>query len=237
MKTINIVHLYPKEMNIYGDNGNLLILLKRLQWRGIKANLINVGVGENIPLKAHMIIGGGGQDAGQQIIAEDLKNKSVTIAKMCNNGIPMLMICGMYQMFGHYFKTQSGEIIKGIGILDLYTVAEPGRLIGNICSATKWGELIGYENHSGRTYISNKNESFGKTKLGQGNNGKDLSEGAVFNNVFGSYLHGPVLSKAPNFADHLLKQSLVAAGITSDFAIINNNLEDYAASVAKSRPR
>ena len=129
---INIVHLYPKEMNIYGDNGNILVLKKRLEWRNIAVNIVNCGVGDSIPRDVSIIVGGGGQDAGQSLVAKDLQKKSVTINSMAKNGIPMLMICGMYQMFGHYFLTQEGNKIPGISVLDIYTVAEKGRLIGNV---------------------------------------------------------------------------------------------------------
>lgn len=237
MKTINIVHLYPKEMNIYGDNGNLLVLSKRLNWRGIQTSISKVGVGDKIPTEAGIIIGGGGQDAGQQIIAQDLQKKASDIASMAKNGVPMLMICGMYQMFGHYFKTQTNEVIKGIGLLDIETIAEPGRLIGNVTVESKWGQLVGYENHSGRTYLKKSVKPIGTTNNGQGNNGKDNSEGAYENNVFGSYLHGPILSKAPTFTDYLIELCLDYRGLNNNIKPLDDKLELFAANVAKSRPR
>jgi CobQ-like glutamine amidotransferase family enzyme len=237
MKKINIVHLYPKEMNIYGDNGNILVLQQRLKWRGYQANVIKVGVGDKLPTDSHIIVGGGGQDKGQQIIAEDLQKKANNLADMANNLVPMLVICGMYQMFGRLFKTQRNEIIKGIGILDVETVAEPGRLIGNITVDTQWGELIGYENHSGRTYLDPSVKALGLTKPAQGNNGKDYTEGACVNNVFGSYLHGPLLAKSPAFADHILKASLNLTGINEAIKPLDDKLEHFAAQVAKTRPR
>lgn len=234
---INIVHLYPKEMNIYGDNGNVLVLKKRFEWRNIAVNVIDCGVGDNIPKDTTIIIGGGGQDAGQSLVAEDLQNKAKTIMSMAEGGLPMLMICGMYQMFGHYFLTQEGNKIPGISVLDIFTVAEKGRLIGNIKSSTKWGDIVGYENHSGRTYVQNKAEAFGKTKTAQGNNGKDKTEGAVFNNVFGTYMHGPILAKSPDFADYLIELALKSVGQNTSLKKLDNNLEFLAAKVAMQRPR
>jgi hypothetical protein len=236
-KPINIVHIYPKEMNIYGDNGNILVLKKRLEWRQIPVRVIGVGVGDQLPTDAHIIIGGGGQDAGQSVIADDLQKKSDVLHDLSQKGIPMLMICGMYQMFGHYFKTQQGEKIPGIGVLDLTTISEKGRLIGNIVVETDWGGLIGYENHSGRTYLGSKARPLGKTKKGQGNNGKDKTEGAVQNNVFGTYLHGPILAKAPQFADHLIDLVLGVADYKIDLGQLDNNLEEIAAKLASTRPR
>jgi CobQ-like glutamine amidotransferase family enzyme len=148
----------------------------------------------------------------------------------------MLMICGMYQMFGHYFKTQENVKIPGIGILDIYTIGEKGRLIGNVCSETKWGQIAGYENHSGRTYLSGSKE-FGKTEPKQGNNGKDKSEGAMSNNVIGTYMHGPILAKAPNFADYLISLSIVSSGQSIGLEPIDDRLEQLASKVAKTRPR
>lgn len=237
MNKINIVHLYPNEMNIYGDNGNILILTKRLKLRNIGVNLIRVGVNDKLPNNTHIILGGGGQDTGQQIIADDLYKKSSVLEDMAKNNVMMLMICGMYQMFGHYFKTQNGEMIKGIGIIDAYTEAEKGRLIGNITVKTKWGELIGYENHSGRTYLQEKSIPLGSTDKGMGNNGKDKTEGAIYNNVFGTYLHGPVLAKAPEFSDYILSLAIKSAGMSSELFAIDDKLEHFAGDVAKSRPR
>ena len=194
-------------------------------------------MGDNLPADTNLIIGGGGQDAGQSIIAEDLQAKAKDLKNLAQNGIPMLMICGMYQMFGHYFKTQDNHKIPGIGILDLNTVASDGRLIGNITDQTEWGDVIGYENHSGRTFLGDNVKSFGMTKKGQGNNGKDKTEGAVWNNVFGSYLHGPLLAKSPNFADYLLNLAITQAGNNIILSPLNDQLEALAAKTAKSRPR
>lgn len=237
MTSINIIHLYAKEMNIYGDNGNVLILQKRLQRSGIDVIITRVGVGESIPNDSHIIIGGGGQDAGQSAIASDLASKKNQLLAMRDDGVPMLMICGMYQMFGHYFKTLEGDVIEGVGLLDTYTEAGQKRIIGNIVNNSKHGDLIGYENHSGCTYVGSGSQPLGTTKLKQGNNGKDKTEGAVYNNVHATYLHGPVLAKAPKFLDYLISLALESAGINRVTDTLNDNLTSDAIVVAKSRPR
>ena len=238
MKTIHIVHLYPKEMNIYGDNGNLLVLKKRLEWRGIPAQIHQVGIGDSFPKEVHLILGGGGQDKGQSDIAVDLKDKAKRLKEYADQGVPMLMICGMYQMFGHYFKTADGVQIPGIGLLDVYTVAGNTRIIGNLTVRThSFGELIGYENHSGCTYLNDDCGSLGSTAKGQGNNAEDSLEGAVYNNVYGSYLHGPVLTKSPQFADSLLQKALNIADETIKLSQLDDGIEQSAASVARQRPR
>ena len=167
MKTINIVHLYAKEMNIYGDNGNVAILHKRLQWRGIPSKVMHINVGDTLPVDSHIIIGGGGQDAGQSAIASDMKKKQKTLLRMRDDGVVMLMICGMYQMFGHYFKTTEGVVIPGLGILDAYTDAGNKRIIGNISTKSHWGTLVGYENHSGKTYLAEGIKQHRKKKIGR----------------------------------------------------------------------
>lgn len=235
---LNIVHLYPKEMNIYGDTGNVLVLKKRMQWRGIEPVIHLVGVGQDIPDNVDIIIGGGGQDSGQLLVVEDLKTKSKKLNAMADDGVVMLMICGMYQLFGHYFLTQDGKKLPGISIFDSVTRASETRLIGNIVSKTPFGDLVGYENHSGLTTLGSGVESLGKTSSGQGNNGKDKTEGALIQNVFGSYIHGPILAKNPNFADELISRAITRlTGTTSDLKQLNDQLEHSAARVAKSRPR
>jgi CobQ-like glutamine amidotransferase family enzyme len=237
MKTINIVHLYPKEMNIYGDNGNVLVLKQRLVWRGLPVNVVKVGIGQPLPSDTHLLIGGGGQDAGQLLIAKDLQQKAKTLRQMQNDGVPMLMICGMYQMFGHYFKTSGKDMIPGIGLLDVRTVAGEGRLIGNIAAKTNWGLLVGYENHSGLTTLGEQSSPLGKVPTGQGNNGLDGSEGAYQNNVFGSYLHGPLLAKSPSLADHLLGLAADLAGYSNKLKSLDDTLEQLASDTATSCSR
>lgn len=240
MKQIIISHLYPKEMNIYGDNGNVLVLKKRLQWMGYKVEVYGVGIGDKIPTKTSIIIGGGGQDAGQNDIAKDLLiAKKQTLKDMADNGVSMLMICGLYQLFGHYFKTSNNIEIPGIGILDAYTVAGPTRIIGNVVVDSKrYGKVIGYENHSGRTYLSKGTANIGLVPVGQGNNGEDNSEGCLYKNVIGSYLHGPILSKNNKLTNHIIE---TATGFTSDSdtneLLFVDNLVRSARTAAKKLDR
>lgn len=237
MKTIHIVHLYAQEMNIYGDNGNVLVLQQRLAWRGIRSTVTTVGVGDLFPKDVHLVIGGGGQDSGQSVIMADLQTKAKRIIELVEAGVPMLMICGMYQLFGEYFKTADGEMLPGISVFNAHTIAGESRIVGNIVSSTKWGDLVGYENHSGRTLLVNSGQSLGTVKLKQGNNGEDKTEGAQNMNTFGSYLHGPVLAKSPDFADHLLRLALDSAGNFEVLKPLDDLAEQQAAKTAQQRSR
>jgi len=237
MKSLHIVHLYPKEMNIYGDTGNTLILRRRLEWRDVDAKVSLVGIGEKIPADADIILGGGGQDAGQDKIQADLQEKSDTLSKMADDGVVMLMICGMYQLFGRSFTTNEGNKIQGIGIFPLETVAGNTRFIGNTLYKTEFGELVGYENHSGLTTLDDTSKALGTVMSGAGNNGKDKTEGCLVNNVFGLYSHGPVLSKNPRFADELLQRALERKYPGSMLAPLDDSTEKAAYEFAKKRPR
>lgn len=236
-RSLKIVHLYPKEMNIYGDNGNTLVLQKRLEWRGIGAQVVHIGVGDELPKDVDIIVSGGGQDKGQIIVENDLHARADALKSLANDGVTMLLICGTYQLFGHRFITQKEEIIKGIGVLDIETRGGPRRLIGNITTSTEYGELVGYENHSGLTYIGSDSKMFGSVISGAGNNGEDKTEGAVSQNVFGTYLHGPVLPKNPRFADALLSLALNRKFGTQELSPLDDGLENTAHSVAVTRPR
>jgi lipid II isoglutaminyl synthase (glutamine-hydrolysing) len=236
-KSLNIVHLYHKEMNIYGDNGNIMILQKRLEWRGIDSRVSLVGVGEAIPKDADIILGGGGQDAGQDKIQVDLQTKSSDLNSLADDGVVMLMVCGMYQLFGRSFKTGDGQIIKGIGILPIETAAGSTRFIGNTLYKTSFGEIVGYENHSGATTLDDTSLAFGKVISGAGNNGQDSSEGCRVKNVFGIYSHGPVLSKNPLFADGLIKAALRRKYQSDELVSLDDTAEILAHKFAKQRPR
>jgi len=237
MSKIHLVHLYPKEMNIYGDTGNRLILEQRLKWHGIEVEVSLVGVGEAIPADADIILGGGGQDAGQQVVESDLLTKQATLQQMADDGVVMLMVCGLYQLFGHRFVTHEGLEIKGIDILPLETIASDTRMIGNTVFRTPFGEVVAYENHSGKTWLDDQAIAFGQMIKGDGNNGEDKTEGCVVNNIFGTYGHGPILSKNPAFADELIKRALARKGEAADLNSLNDDLEGLAHKIATSRPR
>lgn len=236
-EALKILSLYPKEMNLYGDHGNILTLQKRCEWRGIKTEFITHSIGQKLDTTADIVIGGGGQDSGQRIIQKDLEENGAALHKMASNGTPMLMICGMYQMFGKYFETCDGYRINGIGVFDAYTRAGTDRLIGNITIDTQYGKIIGYENHSGLTFLNKDQKPFGKVIKGAGNNEVDHHEGAIANNVIGSYLHGPLLPNNPKLADEIIKVALKNRGINAPLKKIDDSIANEARSVASRRPR
>lgn len=216
--TISIAWLYSDLMSTYGDRGNIITLQKRLEWRGITASILPISVSDSEKkLKnADLIFMGGAQDREQSIVASDFqKGKDKILQELIENNTPGLYICGAYQFLGNYYRDANGNEIKGLGILDLFTVSshnEP-RLIGNtIMSSHLLPEgkqnIVGFENHGGRTYLGESVSPLGKIIKGFGNNGKDQGEGAVYKNTFGTYFHGPILPKNPHFADHLIGLAL-----------------------------
>lgn len=234
---VTIAHLYPHEMNIYGDNGNRLVLEQRLKWRGIETSTVLVGPGDTLPADIDILLGGGGQDSGQGLIQADLQAKKQQIQALANEGVVMLMICGMYQLFGKEFVTHDGVTIPGIEIFPVTTNGEAVRMIGNTCYQTEWGQLVGYENHSGVTRISDGATPLGTVIRGDGNNGSDKTEGCIMNSAFGTYSHGPLLSKNPRFADELILRALRRKYQVTELAGLDDNLEHKAAAVANGRPR
>jgi CobQ-like glutamine amidotransferase family enzyme len=233
-----LVHLYPREMNIYGDTGNVIVLRRRLAWRGIDARVVPINVGDPLPNDADIVLGGGGQDAAQGEIGQDFVSRAATLQAMATDGVVFLTICGTYQMLGHEFVTQEGIHIRGTSVLDVTTVGSPTRLIGNnYIDTLDFGRLVGYENHSGMTELGPGVRPIGMTVPGRGNNGRDRTEGAVRDNVFGTYLHGPVLAKSPRFADELLRRALARRGVDTALAPLDDTLPEMAAAVAVTRPR
>lgn len=232
-RQITVCHLYRSEMNIYGDTGNILSLQWRMEQRGIKVKNIVCGVGDKIPSDVDIIFSGGGQDSGQYKVKDDLAKKRSTLLSFHKDGKVMLTICGMFQLFGHSFETQDG-VIEGVSIFDMVTVAGPDRLIGNVLvESDKYGRLVGFENHSGRTTLANRNMSLGKVLKGAGNNGMDGTEGAESNNVFGTYLHGPLLPKNPVLADEIIRRALdLKYGAKVDLVKIDDKYAHKAASIA-----
>lgn len=238
MKKIVIGHLYPKQMNVYGDMGNIITLRYRLEKRGHKVEYVSLDTLKELKIiKPDIIVGGGGQDSNQGIIQSDLLKYASELKSQCDDGLVALMICGMYQMFGNRFVLPNGEEIAGAGILDMETKAGDTRLIGNIVIKTQFGKLVGFENHSGRTYLGKGLAGLGTVLKGSGNNGESKDEGAVQNNVFGSYMHGPAFVKNPAFADEIIKRALLRRGESGELEPLDDFIEHQAALIAMKRPR
>ncbi|QQG51058.1 MAG: glutamine amidotransferase [Candidatus Saccharibacteria bacterium] len=235
---ITVLQLYPRDMNIYGDWGNTLVIKRRLQWHGYEPKLLEYNPGDTFPEDVDIIVGGGGQDSGQDTIQQDLLTIGPKLHALAEQGVPMLMICGLYQMFGKFFKTQDGHIIKGIELLDIETHAGPERLIGNIVTkSSEFGDIVGYENHSGQTFLGTNVQPLGQVVRGAGNNGQDETEGARIHNVIGTYLHGSILPKNPAIADFLIEKAVVNKFGEFIPTVIDDRFAASARAVALKRPR
>lgn len=206
---LTIGHLYPDLLNLYGDRGNIACLMKRCAWRGIEARTICYESEDRVDFGTlDIVLLGGGSDREQMLVCEKLKKiRQDFQAYVEGNGV-VLAVCGGYQLLGSYYKTKDG-LIKGLELVDLYTEQGDSRLIDNIVLDSPLCEMpvVGFENHGGRTYIG-KNRPFGKVLYGSGNDGKSGYEGVLYKNVVGTYLHGPLLPKNPQLADHLIRKAL-----------------------------
>jgi CobQ-like glutamine amidotransferase family enzyme len=236
--SLRILQLYPREMNIYGDYGNVLVLKQRLAWRGYGAEILEHNAGDALPGDIDIIIGGGGQDSGQVVIQDDLQGIAPRLREMAEDGTPMLLICGLYQLFGNEFRTHDGTVIPGIGVLDLETRGGTERLIGNVVARSEeFGEIHGYENHSGQTYLGNGLKPLATVVKGAGNNAEEKHEGARYRNIVASYLHGSLLPKNPAIADFLLRTAAERKFGSFDDDGLDDSLADLARKHAGARPR
>lgn len=245
MYDLNICHLYPDLLNTYGDRGNILALQRRSQWHGIDTRVTNITIGDSFdPALYDIVFLGGGQDYEQEIIQSDVLNQKGSEIKAAVEGMKVfLCICGGYQLMGRYYKTWDGKEIEFLGALDLWTIGGKERMIGNIVFESdiiKTGDnplkLVGFENHSGRTYLGQGIKPLGRVISGNGNNGEDGFEGAVYKNVFCSYSHGSLLPKNPLLTDHLL--SLALKQKYPDFealGVLDDTFEEAARSSVMER--
>ena len=210
-KTLRIGHLYPKLLNIYGDGGNIITLKRRAEWRNIDIEIHEINSGD-VNLGEHDIYFiGGGQDLQQIEVSKELQKHKEFLTSERDRGAVFLGICGGYQLLGHYYQPHEGEKLIGISLMDAYTIAGDKRFIGNVTIGTDYPEapsLVGFENHSGLTYLQGDTKPIGTVIVGNGNNGKDKTEGGRYKNVFGTYMHGSFLPKNPKFADYLLELAI-----------------------------
>ena len=226
---ITLVHLYPREMSIYGDLGNTRCLAARIRRHGYDCVVHDHHPGMPWPEQPHLFMGGGGQDSGQSRVQDDLAVNADRLRGLAADGVPMVMICGMYQMFGHAFITHDGVELPGLGILDVTTRGQSTRMIGGIVLDTDFGQVVGFENHSGATVLGSGQAPFGRVVVGHGNNGTDGTEGARAHNVIGSYLHGPILPANPAVADALIAAAVeVATGRSFEPEPLDDSLAEQA---------
>ncbi len=222
-------------MDTYGDKGNIITIVKRCQWRGIEVKVTGLSIDQSLSTDDHdLYFFGGGQDRQQILVSLDLQKKAKALKQAIEKGAVLLSICGGYQLLQNYFKTLDGTTIKGIGLFDAYTQGSTTRMIQNLLieinpaldlsfpqkresrsrfriksgMTGKDNQLIGFENHSGKTYLGANLQPLGSVLKGAGNNGEDGTEGAVYKNAFGCYLHGSLLPKNPHFSDYLIAKAL-----------------------------
>jgi len=214
--TFTVGWLYPDLMNIYGDRGNIVTLCQRARWRGLEARVLELGKGDAAGMdQVDVFFFGGGQDREQALVYDDLlETKAVHLAAAVQNGAAVLAVCGGYQLLGHYYETAAGDRMPGIGMIDVHTTAGSKRCIGDVVVRADESlgleppTLVGFENHSGRTFLGDGLRPLGRVLKGSGNNGSDGTEGVSSGNVFGSYLHGSLLPKNPHLADLIIERAL-----------------------------
>lgn len=237
-RSVTIAWLYGAKMNIYGDRGNVLALAQRARWRGITAHVVEVGIDEPIPADADIFFFGGGQDQEQVAVSRDLAGaKGESIRDAVENGAALLSVCGGYQLLGHEYRPHDAEPLPGIGLFDVTSTAGSERFIGNVVIDSPWGSLVGFENHSGLTFLGAGAQPLGMVRVGRGNNGKDGTEGVIYRNAIGCYLHGSLLPKNPRLADWLLEAGLRHRYGEAELAPLDTTIEEAAHASAIERAR
>jgi lipid II isoglutaminyl synthase (glutamine-hydrolysing) len=244
---IRVCHLYPRLFSVAGDRGNMMALTRRCAWRGIRSRVAEADVGAFPDFtEFDLILVHGGQDCEMNVAARDLGRKAGSLREAIEAGAVVLAVCAGYQLLGTYYAPAAGQPIIGIGVLDAVTVGGSTRFMSHIAVACDVGDggqrlLVGFENHSGRTYLGPAAEPLGRVIAGSGNNGEDGTEGARYRDVYATYLHGPVLPKNPWLTDHLIRRALLHrygdTGVLDCLAPLDDQTESqaHAASLRLAR--
>lgn len=238
---LKICHLYPDVLNLYGDGGNIVCIKKRLEWRGIESCVTKLPIGSSASLAGFdLVFIGGGQDFEQEVLLADLhRGKAESIRDAVNDGVTFLTICGGYQMMGEYYETHNGVRCDFIGAVDMHTIGSKLRMTGDYkfkCGAESGGSIaVGFENHSGKTYLGKGVSPLGTVLAGFGNNGEDGTEGVRYKNLFGTYSHGPLLPKNPELCDAILLTALKRKYGSAELAPIDDAAELAAHDVMMQR--
>jgi lipid II isoglutaminyl synthase (glutamine-hydrolysing) len=239
---LRLCHLYPDYLNIYADRGNIAVLTQRARWRGHEVEIEEVGPGETIePAAFDLYYIGGGQDREQALIAPDLAAKGPALREGVAAGVPVLAVCGGYQLLGRFYRDTDGAELPGAGVFPLETVAGKRRMIGDVLLECDLGTgtrtLAGFENHAGRTHLRDDATPLGRVVAGFGNDGESGYEGCRLGNAIGTYLHGPLLPRNPWLADWLLERALERSGGAPHLEPLEDALEHEAHVVAAARAR
>lgn len=233
---LRIVPLYPELLSIYADRGNVRVLERRAAWRDIEVEVVPLTLGQDLdPGCADLILLGGGQDRDEALVADALRAQTPALRSALEDGAALLAVCGGYQLLGHRYVDHQGHEIRGTGLVDLETVAGPDRLIGNILVDVDWDghhDLVGFENHAGRTVLGSDLAPLGRVVAGSGNDGVSGYEGCRSGRIVGTYVHGPLLPKNPWLADRLLSWGCERRGLSADLDVIDDTLEARAATAA-----
>jgi CobQ-like glutamine amidotransferase family enzyme len=222
--TLRVVYLFPDLLNVYGDAGNVRTIVGRAEARGFAVELSDVRAGDRAIPPADIMLIGGGQDREQHVVARELLGLGPAIRDRIADGAALLAVCGGYQSLGWSYLTSTGALLEGPGILDIRTEAGPTRMVGPVVARLSDGasgqpgrdEVVGFENHAGRTWPGSTARPFATVEIGRGNNGEDGTEGilampgegGLAGMRIGTYLHGPLLPRNPHVAD-----ALIAAGL------------------------
>jgi CobQ-like glutamine amidotransferase family enzyme len=244
MPSLRLVHLYPSRMNLYGDRGNVVTLVRRAEWRGwhVLVDEVEVGMPADFA-RADLAFMGGGEDRQQAAIADDLRARAAELTAALADGLPFLAVCGAFQLLGESYTGQDGRTLPGIGWFDAVTRPGGRRAIGNIAveADSSLGlpvrTLVGFENHGGRTTLGPGQRPLGRVVVGSGNNGQDRTEGAVKGHAIGTYLHGALLPKNPHLADLLLGWALERRGLPPELPPLDDTAEWAAHRSVLSRIR
>ena len=234
---LRIVPVYPELLSIYADRGNTRVLEQRLRWRDIPVEVVPLALGEDLdPDAADLILIGGGQDRDQALVAEALIAQTPALRSALADGVPLLAVCGGYQLLGHRYIDQSGRETPGTGLVDLETRAGKDRLVGNVIVKVRLDdgehEMVGFENHAGRTVLGKDVEALGRCVVGAGNDGFGQDEGCRVGRLIGTYVHGPLLPKNPWLADRLLAWACERRGLSGTLAPLDDRIEAAAVDAA-----
>lgn len=233
---LTLAWLYASTMNIYGDRGNVIALRRRAEWRGIPVEVREIGIGQPIPDDIDCFFWGGGQDQEQVAVAHDMSGeKGRALRNAIEQGASLLAVCGGYQLLGHEYRPHDAAPLPGVGLFDAVSTAGPERFIGNVVVDTQWGELVGFENHSGLTTLGPGVTPMGRVRAGHGNNGRDGTEGAIYRNAVGCYLHGSLLPKNPALTDWLIARGLERKYGPIDLQPLSDTIENAAHASAIGR--
>lgn len=224
---LTLVQLYPEELGVAGDRGNVMALRERLERAGVAVTVVEHRIGDTFPPNADLVLVGNGPLSAMRNVYEDLQSIAPTLRALAEAGVPIFAYGSGAELLGHDITLLDGTVIHGIGIFPFHAVRVPERTVGYVLVDTDAGQVVGFEDNASVWKLDADAVSFG-TLIEGGGNGDASTEGVRRGASIATQIGGPVLPLNPAITDAILDAIAERRGFEYSVGTEHFQLDRYA---------